>query len=258
MPSPRARSVLLLGMASVLAMLVGLVGSGERPATSRPPPPPAEPSRVERVPVPLSAPAPVEAEAAVVPPVARPEPAKNAKQPASSTRDPRGRLTGIVLYPEGKPAALARVLLGQQQTTCDREGRFELPLVPVSNSSDLLAFAPGHEPALHPAFALRAGSAAEHYVRLVLGPETLVLSGTVVGEDERGLAGWTVELDGTDVLADFGLRERVRTGADGSFRLTDVPAGVHVVRAWKEDRELAFRSVPAAAGEIGITIVARE
>src|SRR5262245_19712602 len=132
MPRSRAGSVLLLGVASVLALLVGLVGSGERRVTMRPPPPPAEPPRVERVPVPLSPAKPAAEKAEVDPPVARPEPAESAQQPAGRTRDPRGRVTGIVLYPEGKPAALARVLLGQQQTTCDREGRFELPLVPVS------------------------------------------------------------------------------------------------------------------------------
>jgi len=256
--TPPGKSVLLLMVASVLALLVGLVGSGERPASPRPPPPPAEPSRVGRVRVPLAipaTPAPVEVEIEVEPRDVRSRPVD---KPAGSTRDPRRRLTGIVLSPEGEPAAGARVVLGQQQATCDADGRFELALAPVPSGADLLAFAPGHEPALQPDFGARLGRSGDQTVRLVLGPQTLTLSGTVAGPDGQPRKGWTVELDGPDVLTDFGLRDVVRTGADGGFVLTDVPAGVHVLRAWKERRELAFRSVPATAGESGITIAVSE
>ena len=247
-----SHDLLLLVVASVLAVLVGLVGSGERPVTQRSPPPPAEPRR-ERAQVRLATPVASD-DAADEPRVAPPEPVR----PADSIRGLRGRLTGIVLLPGGEPAAGARVVLAQQQARCDREGRFELDLAPVRSGADLLAFAPGHEPVLQPAFGATLGRGGEHSVRLVLGPETLTLGGVVLGAQDRTLEGWTVELDGPDVLADFGLRDVVRTGANGRFVLEDVPAGVHVVRAWKDRRDLAFFSPPTSAGETGIRILVTE
>jgi hypothetical protein len=247
-----SHSLLLLAVASVLAVLVGLVGSGERPAPRRPPPPPAEPP-AERAQVRLATPvtrAVAEADAGAVP--------SERARPARSTRDPRGRLTGIVVLPGGEPAAGARVVLGQQQARCAADGRFELELAPVRRGADLLAFAPGHEPVLKPAFGATLGRDGDYTVRLVLGAETLTLSGTVVGAGKRPLEGWTVELEGRDVLTDFGLRDAVHTGADGTFVLNDVPAGVHVVRAWKERREVAFSSAPTSAGETGIEILVPE
>lgn len=247
-------AALLLAVAFVLALLVGLVGSAGR-ADSRPrsiaPAEPREPGRasvVLRTPV---APLPDEVE----PP---PAPARKEKKPAPPSRSARVKLTGIVLRPEGEPAAGAQVVLGQQHAGCDPEGRFELELSADVGSADLVAFEPGHEPVLRPVFGASLGAGGENSVRLVLGPETLTLSGTVVGTNGQPLEGWTVELDGHDLLATFGLREAARTDGDGRFTLGDVSAGVHVVRAWKDRRELAFRSAPAAAGETGISIVAEE
>jgi hypothetical protein len=117
-----------------------------------------------------------------------------------------------------------------------------------------VAFEPGFEPAVRRGVGSMPGGPLE--VRLVLGAETLSLSGRVIARDDRPLKRWVVELDGPDVLQDYGLREEVRTDGDGRFVLSDVPAGVHVVRAWRERRELAYRSAPASAGEVGLTIVA--
>lgn len=252
--SPTGSIWLLVAIASVLASLVGLIASGDRRTSDPRPPVPVEPRVQGRRSVELIAPlapSPDEAAPQVVPP-------EKSKRPAASTRDARLRLTGIVLLPEGEPAARARVVLGQQHATCDPEGRFDLVFSSLASGADLLAHAPGHEPAVRAAFGAGLGKSGEHTVRLVLGPPTLTLCGTVSGTDGQPRKGWTVELDGPDVLADFGLRDVVRTGADGGFVLTDVPAGVRVLRAWKERRELAFRSAPTSAGETGITIVAYE
>jgi hypothetical protein len=89
----------------------------------------------------------------------------------------------------------------------------------------------------------------------VLGPPTLTLSGHVRDAEGKPAKNWTVELDGRDLLADLGLREHVRTDAEGAFTLIDVPSGVHVVRAWKERRELASFSDPAEAGAEGVRVV---
>src|SRR5687767_5062250 len=111
MPRSPRKSVLLLAVASVLAELVGLVGSGERPRAPRRAPEPAEPWRRERSRVAL---APPRAPGAVEHGSGAP-PASEAKL----TRAAQERLTGVVLRPEGEPAAGARVLLGQQQARCD-------------------------------------------------------------------------------------------------------------------------------------------
>jgi hypothetical protein len=251
--SPTGSVWLLVAIAAVLASLAGLVASGQRVPETRPPAP-AEPSPPRRTRVELIAPPTVPADEAT-PSVAF---AGKAKQAVAATPDERLRLRGVVLLPEGGPAAGARVVLAQQHVTCDPEGRFELVLPSLRSGADLLAWASGHEPALHAAFGAGLGKSGEHSVRLVLGPETLTLSGTVAGADGQPRKGWTVELDGPDVLSDFGLRDPVRTRADGAFVLDDVSAGVHVLRAWKEHRERAFRSAPASAGESGIMIVAYE
>ncbi len=244
-------AVLLLAVASVLALLVGLVGSSGRPTSGPRSVAPSEPRPPERSSVALRTPV-LPSPEKVEPPAA---PARAKKQSATPTKTAREKLTGIVLRPEGEPAPGARVVLGQQHTSCDAEGRFELVLSVDVGAADLLAFEPGRGPVLRPAFGASLGAGGEHSVRLVLGAETLTLSGTVARSNGQPLEGWTVELDELDLLANFGLRELVRTDGEGRFTLGDVPAGVHVLRAWKDQRELAFRSAPAAAGESGIKIV---
>lgn len=251
MPRSSAKpAVLLLGVAAVLTLLVGLVGSAGRPPSAPRAVPPAEPRAPSRARVVLRTP--------VAPAVEAEQPSKPAKSAKKPARAARRSLTGIVLRPAGEPASGARVALGRQLAQCDAEGRFELEVLDGESAGDLLAFESGHEPALRPAFATGLAASGEHTVRLVLGPETLGLSGTVVGPSGQPLAGWTVELDELDPLADLGLREQVLTNGNGHFSVGDVPAGVHVLRAWKERRELAFRSAPAAAGESGILIRAQE
>jgi hypothetical protein len=192
----------------------------------------------------------------VLPPL-EPEAAAPARTstPARALAAPTARLVGVVFRPEGEPASGARVLLGQQQAHCSADGRFELLLAPHGAGEDLLAFEPGHEPVLRANFTATQTPDEDAELRLVLGPPTHALHGTVVDRDGRPQKGWTVELDEPDPLADSGLRERVRTDAAGSFVITDVPEGIHVVRAWRERAEFAVRSTPIAAGERGLTIV---
>jgi hypothetical protein len=245
-PSPRS-AALLVSMAAVMALLVGLVESARRAPTGLRRPAaidigPRGEAREAR----LAAPRVLADEGAdaLVP----------AKAPAAPERRPEPkveRLTGLVVLADGAPAAGARVKLGGQSTRAGSDGRFELALAAELADADLVAHLAGFEPAFLPRFGLSA-----HEVRLVLGPETLALTGTVVDASGAPLKGWSVELDGLDALRDHGLREPVRTDQDGRFVLTDVPSGVHVVRTWKESRERAALSGPAVPGEMGLTIVA--
>ena len=243
--------LLLLAVAGVLAVLVGLVRSAARePSRSHASPPiaPWTPSE------PVSLRAPLVPEAA--PPASAPRSSSRPSASESSQRRELPRVSGRVLRPDGDPASEARVVLGRIEARCTPDGAFDLALTSDVGSADLVAFEAGYEPAVRNAFgaSLAGGSVAD--VLLVLGPTTLGLTGTVTGLDGRPLEGWTVELDGPDPLTDSGLREPVLTDAAGHFLLTDVPAGIHVVRAFIHTRELAFRSPPTAAGETGLVIVA--
>lgn len=250
MSRPSTGSFLLLGaVAAVLVMLVGLIDSADRAESSprafefdgRDAP---EASRVPELRAPqVLAPAESAPESA---------PVVEASPP---TRVEASRLVGLVLRPDGEPASGARVVLGQQHGRCGADGRFELALPPDVVGADLIAFEPGYEPVLRPAFGSSLARAGESRVSLLLGAETLSLTGSVTTSDGTPVKNWNVELDEIDPLVSFGLRERVRTDGKGVFLLTDVPAGTHVVRAWKERPGAAFRSEPVAAGAEGLVIV---
>jgi hypothetical protein len=249
MPAASKPVFLLAVVAATMALLVGLVGSARRaPASVRTLAPlepwtPAGPAETV-----LATPRPVGAE----------DPAPPAAPQGSSSTAPAAPkhvlVRGVVLRPDGEPAAQARLKLGGQVARSSAEGTFQMAFSTGSEGDDLVAFLPGFEPAVRPAFG--SSPSGEYDVRLVLGPETLALAGTVVDAVGHPLKGWTVELDGPDPLRDYGLREAVRTDHEGRFVLGDVPAGVHVVRAWRKQRENPTRSGPAAAGEQGLTIVA--
>lgn len=256
--TPDRKPLLLVGaVAGALALLVGLVRSADREGSRPRPGAPLQvtsPAKIVSLRVPL-APTAVEQSDLASPALAEPADPEPVL-PESEPRRELARVRGLVLRPEGDPASEARVVLAQQHARCDVDGRFELVLTDAPGTADLLAFEPGYEPALRPALGPSLVSGAPTELRIVLGPSSLSLTGRVTTRDGQALKGWTVELDGPDPLADFGLRERVRTDATGHFLLVDVPAGIHVVRAFAEEPELAFRSPPIAAGEDGLVIVA--
>lgn len=247
---PKPLLPLLVAVAGALALLIGLVRSSGR-----------ENSRarvVHPIEEAVAGEEPSSLRVAIAPTPSNPEPFADHPEaaPVPTARHELARLRGIVLRPEGDPASEARVVLGVQHARCRADGRFELVLGEQTGSGDLLAFEPGYEPILRAALGANLAAGSTHELRLVLGPSTRSLTGDVLSRDGQPLKGWTVELDGVDPLADFGLRERVRTDADGHFVFPDVPAGIHVVRAYQERRELAFRSTPIAAGEDGLVIFA--
>jgi hypothetical protein len=245
--------ILLAAMAALLALAVGLVSSARRASPrARPAPATSAASFAEHERDGLRTPEilpPAEAELA---------PAPQAPEAPPAARSERARLVGLVLRPDGEPAGRAQVVLGTLRAECEADGSFELQLPGDLGGADLVAWEPGLEPTVRPAFGaslaggLVAGGAS--HVRLVLGGETLTLEGTVQHEDGTPAVGWTVELDGLDPLAAFGLRAPVRSDESGRFVLAELPAGSHVLRVWKDSPRAAFRSSPAAAGATGLTI----
>lgn len=251
-PSHTPKTLLLLGaMAALLALVVGLVGSARRASPRERPAPAAGPTvSVARTLDGLHTPEilpPAEAEAAPAP--ARPL----AATPTERTERPR--LVGLVLRADGEPAGRAQVVLGDLRTECAADGRFDLLLAGDYQGADLLAWEPGQEPVVRVAFGAGLPASGETFARLVLGPTTLTLEGAVLHEDGTPAGGWTVELDGPDPLASYGLRAPVRSDDGGRFTLTDVPAGSHALRAWKDSPRSAVRSVQAAAGSSGLSIL---
>ena len=246
---PHRLNVLLIAVAASLGILIGVVGAARREpgrrAASRPsadlPELSSTSARTELAPAEL----PNEAVSAPAAPGAVQE----------STPRVGAHVTGLVFLPDGSPAANAHIVLGQQHARADAEGRFDLQAPEHQTEGDLVAFLSGYEPALHAAFATDLAAGASYEARLVLGPPSATLSGHVRDAQGIPMKNWTVELDGRDLLADLGLRERVRTDSEGAFTLIDVPSGVHVVRAWKERRELASFSDPAEAGAEGVRVI---
>jgi hypothetical protein len=247
MSAPASKPAVLLAAAvGGMVLLIGWVSSARRAATELQALPPIEawhgnssheavlvaPPRLLE----LGAPAPTGVE-----------------EPSRATRP--GRLSGFVLREDGALAANALLVLGKQHERANAEGKFEMQLPADVSTADLVAYAPGFEPALRPAYGAQLDPSGENHVRLVLGPVAQSLTGRVVDADGLPRKGWTVELDEPDLLRDLGLRDNVRTDGKGVFTIPDVPGGVHVVRVFKQRRELAVRSDPAVAGELGLTVV---
>lgn len=253
--APPKPTLLLVAIAAGMALLVGLVGSSHRAATPALVLAPLTPWPAgQRSATVLAPPRALTAEevAAAAPSVA--PPAAERVEPADEAA--RAFLSGIVVRPDGQPADGARVKLGQRLARCTADGRFQLRLDAGLEAEDLIAHLPGFEPAVLARFGASASPTYE--VRITLGPETRALVGTLIDASGHALPGWTVELDGPDVLRDHGLRAAVLTDQEGRFTLPDVPAYPQVVRAWRENRERAAFSVPTEPGDPGLTIVAGE
>ena len=242
-------NALLIAVAASLGVLIGIVGAARREPGSRG----SALVLPVRAPEALSARVPVAASEVIS---SATEPADEQPPAAAQPATPsRARVVGFVFHLDGSPAEAARVLLCGQEERADAEGRFELSVLADPARADLVAFVSGYEPALRPAFGGELVPGTTYEVRLVLGSPTTTVSGHVLDHDGNALKNWNVELDGPDPLAELGLRERVRTDSEGAFTLIDVPAGVHILRAWKERRELGYLSAPIEAGASGTTVV---
>jgi hypothetical protein len=248
---------LVLGAAIVACVgLIGLLGAGtgdrhvERSSRAPDWRAPSQRSSVDLL-RPAEVP-PEPAEATVEELGAPPEDARATRTPGPEAL----RLRGDVFLRDGSPAANARILVGRHSERCNREGHFDFPLPSVPADADLLAFLPGHEPARITAYGARfAAGATEDHVRLVLGPPSLSIAGTVVDSAGRAHKNWIVELAGDDPLGVVIPREVVRTDAQGAFRVPDVPTGWFALRVRRSPHDEGFVTQEFEAGELAARVI---
>lgn len=170
-------------------------------------------------------------------------------------------LDGVVVHADDKPAPGARVLLGSQEATADKAGRFRMALAPTEPTTPLAAVLTGFQPAVVPDYGRVLESTDRHPqpVRLVLGPPPLSISGHVLDVDGKPARKWTVTLVQGTVLSQFQIpvitAERITasresqavTGKDGSFRLGGLRDIAYRLQAWNEEG-LMIQSPPIRAG----------
>lgn len=176
--------------------------------------------------------------------------------------EPRARprriaAAGIVLDHRGAPAAGARVLLGNDRTASDPAGRFTIRWhADSAGAASLVAFQEGFQPAVVTEFGERLRTEGELIdVILVLGPETVMLAGSVLdaqGEPRAGVDVYVmnpIRPDSCGSPSGIEIEEtRTRTDESGSFRLTNLSERDYVLRLVEPSTAVSIEAGPFRAG----------
>ena len=128
-------------------------------------------------------------------------------------------LTGVVLGPDGHPAAGARVSCGSRRTRTDTRGRFELGVV---EPTELVARLPGYAPV-----ALAAGELppAGEEVVLRLREVAFDVHGRAVDHGGRGLTGVRVWAQEVEPGLPRSPPQTAETASDGTFSMAGLLDG---------------------------------
>jgi hypothetical protein len=145
---------------------------------------------------------------------------------------PGSGLSGSVLDAEGRPVEGARVLAMAETDSARRtassqgDGRFDLPGLEPGRYT-LIARHASFAPSVLSGVSIEPDSSAEATLSLAAG---VALSGRLVGSDERPRSGQVLlqELAGQVVSHTVGEVVRAAAGADGRFRLENIPTGASV------------------------------
>lgn len=161
------------------------------------------------------------------------------------------------------PVADAEVLLGSSRTKSGSDGRFELKVSsPLPRTAILVAHKQGFAPATRRDYGqvVWETSGSPPFVELDLGPETLSISGHVIGRDGSPCHRWRVSLvDGTSLAPerlpptfveelDAEVSGGALTNDNGAFRLSGLCQRDYVLRAWDPASLVNIQSAPVAAG----------
>ncbi|MEW6071773.1 MAG: carboxypeptidase-like regulatory domain-containing protein [Planctomycetota bacterium] len=182
---------------------------------------------------------------------------------------PPGRIEGVVLLPDGTPAAGATVACGSLATTSGPDGRFSFSLGrEVPEELALSASAEGHGTVVRPRFGVLVREwwpDPPPPATLVLGVAPLEIAGRVEDAEGQPLANWRVylhdetRLDETTVarIAEklAGGQIESTTDGEGAFRLTGLLDRDYVLRAYDPRTLLSVQSPPIRAGTPDARIV---
>ncbi len=147
-----------------------------------------------------------------------------------------GKLAGIVLTPERRPAARARVAMGLTSALTDDEGRFELELARAVTTDELRAVKEGFLPArMERPFEPRGDSGWPEHVEVLLPGPAFALQGVVLDRERKPVAG-----------ARISLADPTRFGSIGRM-----PASVEALAAGALVPPEAIASVGQAPAEDG-------
>jgi hypothetical protein len=178
------------------------------------------------------------------------------------------RVVGTVVSPEGTPVAGADVALGGHTARTNVQGRFVLALTWIPPLADLVAVAPGFQPAIlvdYSTIVAEAGGSPPP-LWVVLGTPTLRITGRVVREGGAPASGMRVSIvDGTPWLPGSmpptwlesmaaGSDRDTRTAEDGSFALEGLSERDYRVQAWSAETLELVRSGPVPAGTEGLVL----
>lgn len=106
-----------------------------------------------------------------------------------------GKLTGVVLTPERRPAPKARVAMGLTSALTDDEGRFELDLARAVTTEELRAVKEGFLPArMERPFEPRGDSGWPEHVEVLLPGRAFALQGVVLDRERKPVAGARISL----------------------------------------------------------------
>jgi len=184
----------------------------------------------------------------------------------------RGNRTirGVVVHADSTPAASAIVRFGDNSTTTDGDGWFELTLErEPTDPLPLVAAKRGFQAAIVANFTATVMFASSPLPdqRLVLGPPPLAIEGRVVDHEGRPKKGWIVELVDPVLLEDGhippesaealgrGSAVRATSGDDGSFRLEDLQDRVYRLQAHSAQELVRIESEPIPAGSRNVRLV---
>lgn len=178
------------------------------------------------------------------------------------------QITGIVLLPDGGPAARARVRLGMTNARAGDDGRFALPIVEYLD--DGLALAAGldeYGPAVIESFGATVNGnrpEAPPDVVLQLGP-MLEIRGVLLGEDGEPASSWQVSLHDATLIsrrkfppdAAEGLGKgssSASTDQDGRFRLHSLLPREYTLLVRNTETLQSFYSAPIEAGDTNVVL----
>jgi protocatechuate 3,4-dioxygenase beta subunit len=170
-------------------------------------------------------------------------------------------LEGTVVHEDGSPAAGARVILADNETKTDAQGRFRLELRATEPETPLVAILKGFQPAVTPEYGrvLQATDMHPPPVRLVLGPAPLSIAGHVLEAGGQPCRKWIVNLVEGTAVSEYripvitaedlssGAETLAVTDGDGAFRLGGLRNIAYRIQARGKDGRM-IQSTPIQAG----------